>query len=121
MYWPTGIVYHHHAMSTKEWSSSFIYNAEKGRLLHIFYHFPSSIFLNEYLNFISLALLRFFKEILIFNNYKKNQQYFKVIFYFIGNFFRLIIRRKGYHHDINPKVINQNYYKILNGDWYFNQ
>jgi len=57
-YCPTAIVYHHHAKSSHEWSPFFIYNVEKGRLLHIFLHFPLYIFIQEFTKFFFKSIIR---------------------------------------------------------------
>lgn len=119
-YCPKAIVYHFHAYSSKEWSLLFIYNAEKGRLLHLFYHFPISIFVSEYGKFFFQAFLRFFKEIFLIKKMAKNTQYFKICFYFLFRFPILAINRIKKHQHIEKNAINTNYQKILRGDWYLN-
>ncbi len=120
MYSPKAIVYHHHALSSKEWSASFIYNAEKGRLLHVFYHFPFRIFIYEFLIFFLAAILRSIKEIILINNYKKNLQYFKIIFYFLRKLPLLIKKRESIHKNISEELLINNFQRILTGYWYFN-
>jgi hypothetical protein len=120
LYAPKATVYHYHALSSKEWSDIFIYNAEKGRLLHIFYSFPFSVFIREYQHFIFLAFLRLFKEIYIFKMYKKNWQYFKIIIYFFISFTKLLFNRIVRNRNLPRQAINDNYQQILNGYWYFN-
>lgn len=120
MYAPKAIVYHHHALSSKEWSPAFIYNVEKGRLLHVFYYFPLYVFILEYISFCFSAILRLIKELFFIRNYNKNLQYFRVIFNITINTPLLIINRFNKKQGIEINAIQDNYNKILSGYWYFN-
>lgn len=149
LYAPKAVVYHLHAYSSREWSPFFIYNAEKGRLLHVFYNFPVRVFIEEYTKFTIFAVGRFFgfkgdsttkllrlvfyilliipalykllqRETKIFHPIRVNIQYLKVSFYIFFNFPRLLIYRLQKHRFINKKVIQENYISILRGKWYFN-
>lgn len=119
LYCPRAITYHYHAFSSIEWSAKFIYNTEKGRLLHVFFNFPFVIFFKEYWNFFFLSILRLIKEAYIFKKFKINIQYVFISVYFPVNFPRLIIKRIHKHHDILKNAIQDNYQKILIGYWYF--
>lgn len=120
IYCPKAIVRHLHALSSKEWSPFFIYHAEKGRLLHILYHFPLKVFFKEYLKFTIRNLLKFFVRSNNLKSLEINYQYLKIILYFLLNFPYLIFRRYKKHLNINKKNIMRNYQKILEGYWYFN-
>lgn len=118
---PKAVVYHHHAKSSKEWSPFFIFNTEKGRLLHIYYHFPSSIFLKEYFLFLIKSSFRLVKNSLHSNkSLLKDWQYIRVSFFFITNHFKIAKNKKKYSNLYSKQKIKQNYQKILLGYWYFN-
>jgi len=119
-YCPKAVVYHHHAVSSKEWSAFFIYNVEKGRLLHVLYHFPLIIFLQQYFLFSLKSKLRFMKSLVKQNDVLKNWQYLKVSLYFFLNFPRLILKRYSYSRLYSPKKRDFLYQQILSGYWYFN-
>ena len=51
VYSPKAQVRHLHAFSSKEGSSMFVYNATKGRFLHMFYNFPFRVFLLNFIGF----------------------------------------------------------------------
>ena len=119
LYCPRAITYHYHAFSSIEWSAKFIYNTEKGRLLHVFFNFPFVIFFKEYWKFFFLSILRLIKEAYIFKKFKINIQYVFISVYFLVNFLRLIVKRIHKHHDTLKNAIQDNYQKILTGYWYF--
>lgn len=117
MYCHQAIARHLHALSSKEWSPFFIYQTEKGRLLHIFYHFPKNVFLKQYYNFFKASLLRIGHNF-IFNrqHLSKDIQYINASTYFIKNIFYLLRRRKTLNK--NNVVSVDNFYKqILSGIW----
>ncbi len=135
IYAPKAIVRHRHAASSKEWSSFFIYHAERGRLLHVFYNFPFRIFLKEY---IGLVLNSFFQMMSIFFRFRsfiykvttkrmedqepkfvRRIQIIKALAYFVFNFPALFFRRIGYMKKTKRGVVEENYLKILKGEWYF--
>lgn len=120
MYSPKAIVYHYHALSSKEWSPFFIYHSEKGRLLHLVYHFPMSVFVSEYFLFFITAIGRFLKDLLFLKNVGKNVQYLKMSLFFMIFFPLLLIQRMKKHGQILEGSIYANYKKILSGQWYFN-
>lgn len=120
-YCPKAIVYHHHAKSSGEWSPFFIYHTEKGRLLHVYYHFPVSIFLKEYFLFLIKSKLRLIKNLLHRNHsFKKDWQYLLVSFSFIKDFFKIKKTKNKYSQLYSIDKINKNYQRILSGYWYFN-
>jgi GT2 family glycosyltransferase len=120
-YCPKAIVYHHHAKSSNEWSPFFVFNTEKGRLLHMFYHFPSYIFIKEYFLFTIKSILRIFKNILHSNkSFVKDLQYIKVSLFFISNLFKIFLVKNKYLSLTSKEEIQQNYQKLLSGYWYFN-
>ena len=84
LYCPSATVHHLHALSSTEWSPFFIYQSEKGRLLHILYHFPFKIFLIEYIKFFIKNLLRFIFKSRTIKQIKNNLQYLKNnLYYFL--------------------------------------
>lgn len=147
-YCPKAEVRHLHAFSSKEWSNFFIYQAEKGRLLHLFFMFPFHIFIKEYITMVfrigevgmrifkglsdRRRVIKFFKSI-IFYAYKNSEkevsskkdfgkviQFIKVIFYFAINFPLLMVKKYIKHKYIPKKAVKDNYQNILKGKWYFN-
>jgi len=120
LYCPSAVVYHHHAASSKEWSDFFIYHTEKGRLLHLLYHFPLKIFFKEYFKFTFKAKLRLVKSLIKRKNITKSWQYLRVSLYYFCNFPKLINRRNFYSNLYSSKNLQINYQKILSGYWYFN-
>ncbi|MDD2822992.1 MAG: glycosyltransferase [Candidatus Daviesbacteria bacterium] len=148
-YAPKAVVRHLHAFSSKEWSNFFIYQAEKGRLLHVFFNFPLRIFIKEYIKMIlritevglrvikGLAdhqrTMRFVKStIAYFRGSVSNEgrrrtdlgkviQYIKVVFYFLFCLPVLITKRIRKNKSISQQMIEKNYSSILKGRWYFNR
>lgn len=150
VYAPKAFVYHLHAYSSGEWSPFFIYNAEKGRLLHVFYNFPFLIFVKEYFKFTAEAYGRLFgirgirsiwritqlllyilliipalyrvfhREKKFIKTFKNNIQYVKISFYFFFNLPFLTVCRFQKHRNIRKKVFQENYQSIVSGRWYFN-
>ncbi|MFZ2153307.1 MAG: glycosyltransferase family 2 protein [Microgenomates group bacterium] len=118
MYCPTAVAYHNHAQSSKEWSPFFIYHTEKGRLLHIFYHFPLKVFLTQFVIFTAKSKLRFIRSILIRKNTLRSWQYLKVIFYFIFSFPKISRKRKLFSRLYTSDKRSKNYHQILSGYWY---
>ncbi|MFA5136546.1 MAG: glycosyltransferase family 2 protein [Patescibacteria group bacterium] len=89
MYSPKAIAYHKHASSSGQWSPFFIYQSERGRLLHLFLHFPFPLFLKEYMMFSMKAKVRFLVRLIINQQTMPiNWQYIRVKYYF---FFHLPI------------------------------
>lgn len=147
---PKAIAYHLHAYSSGEWSSFFIYHSEKGRLLHVFYNFPVTVFITEYFRFTAesfgrllgirgLGSLTRIPQLLlyvifivpalykIFNpdkkfikKFKSNTQYLKVSLYFLFNLPKLFIYRWQKRTEVNKKIIWKNFQDIVIGKWYFN-
>ncbi len=150
MYAPKAIVYHLHAYSSSEWSPFFIYNAERGRLLHVFYNFPVRVFIKEYFFFTTEALGRLFGikgfdslwrifQLLLYvifiipalyklfnpdkkfiKKFKSNLQYIKISLYFLFELPKLLVHRWRKHTSVNNKIIWKNYQDIISGKWYFN-
>lgn len=135
MYSPKAVVRHIHAASSKEWSSFFIYHVERGRLMHVFYNFPLSVFLKEYLFscFYSLVailvVLYRFREL----SYKvksrkkegsepvfvKRLQVLKSLFFFLGFLPVLLYKRFIFTSKLKDNAVIDNYLSIKRGDWYF--
>lgn len=146
-YNPNAEVRHLHAFSSKEWSNFFIYNAEKGKLLHIFFNFPFYVFIEEYLKIFfkiievgfrifrglldSQRLMKFIKSIIAYINgtgesgdntktdFGKVAQFIKIIFYFMANMPFLLIIKYLKNKDLAGKAVKNNYNDILKGRWYF--
>jgi O-antigen biosynthesis protein len=119
VYSPKAVVEHSHAMSSKENSPFFIYQVEKGRLLHMFYNFPFKVFFSEYLKFLIKSKLRFLRSLIKLKNPILEIQYVKVAAYFVFYFpFILnqrIIKRKKY----NKNSIDINFESLISGKWLF--
>lgn len=120
IYCPEAVVRHLHALSSREWSSFFIYNVEKGRLLHIFYHFPKTILAKEFLKFIAITAAKSIKSI-------KNHHYLssvkinlQILSYFFLNLPKLIKKRLSLNKIYDKNERQKNYEKILSGFWYIN-
>jgi GT2 family glycosyltransferase len=82
VYAPRAVVRHLHATSSGEWSPFFIYHSEKGRLLHMMYHFPLTIFFKEYFKFFGKSILRIGYGIRHPSRFIQQLQYLKVSAYF---------------------------------------
>lgn len=134
-YEPKAIVRHYHALSSKEWSPFFIYHVEKGRLLHILYNFPMRIFIREYLYMTWKSFMTFLSILvrlrMLFYSFRKRKitnketeiskkiQVVRALSYFIFNSPFLMSRRLQYMRMRNNKAEEENYLKILKGEWYF--
>lgn len=95
MYAPKAEVHHLHAVSSGEWSPFFLYHSERGRLLHMFLHFPMNIFMKEFIIFSIKAKLRLFVRLFTKpESTNRNWQYIKVVYYFLLRFPYLMTRRK---------------------------
>ncbi|MEK7078924.1 MAG: glycosyltransferase family 2 protein [Patescibacteria group bacterium] len=93
IYAPNAVVHHLHAASSGEWSPFFIYHSEKGRLLHMIYHFPLPIFLKEYLRFFFKSILRLGYGVKHPKRFSQQLQYIKVSVYFVVNIPLLLIKK----------------------------
>ena len=111
------VVYHHHAASSGQWSPFFIYHVEKGRLLHLLFHFPLSVYLSEYFKFALKSKLRLLRHP---KSFTKNFVYVKVAIHLFFNFPKYYFHRLSFNKTYNPNQRQQNYQKILSGYWYFN-
>lgn len=136
VYTPKGTVRHYHALFSKEWSPFFIYHVEKGRLLHVFYNFPFRFFLVTYYffayeSFISLLSILFRLRSFIYNikakepgqiepKFLRRIQNIRVLIFFIIYAPYLAVGRIKYNQTRSKKIVNENYLKILRGEWYFN-
>lgn len=94
VYAPKAIVHHLHAASSGEYSPFFLYHSEKGRLLHVFLHFPMSVFIKEYITFSIKAKGRFLVRVFTKpQSTNKNWQYIRVLFYFLFAFPGLLLKK----------------------------
>lgn len=116
---PQALCYHKHAHSSQEWSNFFIYNVEKGRLLHLVYHFPLRIFFKEYLSFTIKAKMRLLRSILKNKQISKSWQYISVSLFYLFNIPKLLARRLEYSKLYKHSQRESNYQQILSGYWYF--
>lgn len=119
-YCDNAFVYHHHSASSKEWSPFFIYHVEKGRLMHLLFHFPLKIYFKEYYKFTFKSLFRFAYGLRHPKEFKRGWSYLKVSFSFINNFPSYFKHRQSFSKIYNPEKRLENYHKILSGYWYFN-
>jgi GT2 family glycosyltransferase len=120
MYSPAAVAHHLHALSSREWSKFFIYNVEKGRLLHVFYHFPLSVFLSEFSKYKLIAIYKLIKSLKHPKQIKTNLLPFKVLFYFFLHFPLILSKKISFKNIYNTSSINTNYKTILSGYWYHN-
>lgn len=135
MYSPKAVVRHHHALFSKEWSPFFIYHVEKGRLLHAFYNFPLRVFLSAYYALVIDSIFTLMLILIQFNFFlyklktKKNEkkepyfikriQVIKALSFFISHAPILIINRIRKDQKRDQGAVNQNYLRLLRGEWYF--
>lgn len=135
VYTPRAVVRHHHALFSKEWSSFFIYHVEKGRLLHLYYNFPFRVFFLAYyaliVDSVFIPFLILFKlKIFIYMiktkkkesgepNFIRRIQMTRALAFFIIYSPFLLIRKFQYNQTRKKGAVNNNYLKILKGDWYF--
>lgn len=112
-YQPNAVVRHMHALSSEEWSPFFIYHAEKGRLVHIFHHFPLWVCFQEFFFFSIAAIMRmiahFGKD-----SYSKDIQYLRVVGSIIWNFPKYLVYRSRW---TPSQKSNELYESLRNGDW----
>lgn len=141
-YSPTAVVRHYHSLTSKEWSPKFVYNAEKGRLLHLIFNFPLHVFIIEYIRILGSFLqaitntaisMKKFKKILRVLIFKSSNdpepldpnrvinqiQLIKVFFYIGLNIPRLLFERRQKYAKVYKKRIRQNYELLLSGRWLF--
>lgn len=117
---PRACVRHLHALSSNEWSPFFIFNAEKGRYIHLLFYFPypAHLFIVGFFRLLFNGIAR-----LILSSNRKNQaynlQYLKLVWYFILNLPKLIYCAVRKRSSIPSKRLTQNLNNILSGRWYF--
>lgn len=135
IYSPKAVVRHYHALFSKEWSPFFIYHVEKGRLLHLYYNFPFRVFLFAYymlvldciinMFFILFRLRAFIYKIKSKKseskepNFIRRIQVIRALAFFIFYAPFLFLRKFKHSRTRDKGAMNQNYLKILRGDWYF--
>lgn len=135
IYCPKAVARHHHALFSKEWSPFFIYHVEKGRLLHLFYNFPLRAFLFAYYALaidsiftllLILIQLRFFLYRLKSKKNERGEPHFvrriqviKALSYFVVYAPFLLLNKIKYNRRRNKEAVDQNYSKLLKGEWYF--
>lgn len=112
-YQPKGVVRHMHALSSEEWSPFFIYHAEKGRLVHIFHHFPMWVCFQEFFYFSIAAVMRMIAHSRK-NSYAKDIQYMRVVGSIIWNFPKYLLYRSKW---TPSKKSTELYERLRNGDW----
>lgn len=112
------IARHLHALSSKEWSPFFLFNVERGRLLHVYYTFPKNIFIKEFIKYIFKSIIKLLKNIKNGQKVTNSIQNFKVIIDIIINLqkYQKIRISKEYNSD----KVNENYKNIINGYWLLN-
>lgn len=93
VYSPKAVVRHEHAASSGEWSPFFIYQTERGRLMHVLLHFPAVRFLAEYGKFTLKSILRLAFGIKHPKRFRQQLQYFRVALFFLYS--GLFIKFKG--------------------------
>ncbi len=112
---PKAISRHLHAFSSLEWSPFFIYNVERGRLVHTFYHFPLTVFIKEYIVFLGKSIVIFLKS---FNQNTINTTNLNVSTNIISSLPKLSRTKLKYSRIYQTNAINKNYKNIINGYWY---
>ncbi len=129
-YSPKAGVRHIHALSSSEGSAFFVYNVEKGRLLHVFYNFPHRVFLEQYLKVLIIIMYGVANTIMSTRNLKaisrdkklggasfaRKGQLIKVLFFFTLNYLRLLYLKSLKK---CTRSRSDNYNEILSGKWYF--
>lgn len=118
IYCHKAIVRHLHALSSKEWSPFFIFNVEKGRLLHLFYTFPKNVFIKEFLKYATKSTLKIFKNIKNDQKITNNIQNIKVITDLLINLPKYQKIKKSKEFNLNK--VKENYKDIISGYWLFN-
>lgn len=93
VYAPKAVVHHLHAASSEEWSPFFIYHSEKGRLLHMIYHFSLTVFFREYFKFFFKSILRLGYGVRHPKRFLQQLQYLKVSVYFLFHLAVLLFKR----------------------------
>lgn len=142
VYQPKAEVRHIHALSSKEWSPFFVYQAEKGRMLHLIHNFPIAVFIREYIIFIvkiiessfwimiSGKIFKLLIQLIRIGQHKEKDsrnsikisqffQYSKVALFIFVNLPILIIKRYLKNYSLPNNAINKNYQSIISGEWYF--
>ncbi len=115
-YEPKAEVRHMHALSSKEGSSFFLYHAEKGRLLHMIYHFPLRIVLHELYVFALDAIKRHIYRIVKRQPRDASYQYLRITGHICASLPKLLIERAR----LNTKLKHSQkdlMLRIFNGTW----
>lgn len=114
MYAPKAVVYHEHAASSGEWSPFFIYHSERGRLLHVLYHFPLRIFWKEYAKFTFMSVLRIGYGIRHPGRFIQQLQYARATLSILFGLPFYLMRRIRKHAGIRSGAIETNFRTIMN-------
>jgi len=104
MYTPKAIAYHQHSASSKELSPLFVYHVEKGRLLHLIYHFPIKVYFSEYIKFSIKSLLHFGYGIKNPEKFFQQFQYLKVTLFFFFLWPYYLGKKRGQLQKIKSKT-----------------
>jgi len=120
VYCPHATVRHLHALASREWSPFFVYNVEKGRLLHILYHFPAKIVVWEFFKFNTATFAKLFKSIKQRHYLSSVKINLQILSYFLLNLPKLTNKRLSLSKIYHKSERLKNYEKILTGYWYFN-
>jgi len=83
IYSPKAVAYHIHSATSNELSPLFIYHAEKGRFLHMMYHFPLKTFFSELTKFSIKSVFRLGYGIKHPTRFIQQLQYIKVTIFFL--------------------------------------
>lgn len=135
MYSPKALVRHFHALSSREWSTFFIYHAEKGRLLHVFFNFPFRVFQQQYFLMVlkttlGIIFMCFYIPLRLryilnslktknkFMDFKRRLQDVKVVSFFLLFMPYLLIKRGMREFEKNNISREKNYADIISGRWY---
>ena len=119
-YCDNAFVLHHHSATSKEWSDFFIYHVEKGRLMHLLFHFPLKIYFKEYSKFFLRSFYHLARGLRHLSYFKRSLTYIKVSLSLIRNFPDYFKHRQSFSKIYNLENRQKNYQKILSGYWYFN-
>lgn len=117
-YCPKAVVRHLHALSSGEWSPFFIYQTERGRLLHVFFNFPFRVFLYQYLSFVLKSIGRLTLNIYSIKSLQISVQYLLLALNLFLIMPSIITKRRHLLKNINRAEIGNEYQKILSGYWY---
>lgn len=115
---PRSVARHFHSMSSQEGSELFVFNAEYGRLLSLYYSAPTSVFRKEILSFFARASVQYLRSIVKNNRFDAIN--LRVLIKFVYTIASRGEHKKKKYASLHDRDVRKEliYNQILEGKWY---